>query len=385
MSEITYKEVVLDEIIDFTKAITNGSWFTKTLINDNKGNIPVYGASLEENEASYGFVKDNLTVIKNNKTRKVKYFENCLTWNIDGSVAIFYRKNRFSLSEKVIPLLLLKNREKDIDLNYLKIVISESSKKEGFHFSNKAGKKKLRQLLVKIPFNKKKQEFDLKTQNEMVTIYDAMENNKKILKEKLNYMNEIYVDFLKEEITEFKKFKINELFELYLGDGKYTKEYSVNNEGKYPLYSGKTEGAYAYINEYDYVGKYLTWSKDGLAGYLMYHNGEKFSITNHRGIMILKEKFNNIDLRYIKIILEPIFRKYKKGRMATGEKNEYTTLSKGMIKRINEDIFIPVNKNGKLDLEKQIDIVSKYETIRTIKNEINNKAEELLNVEIEFN
>jgi hypothetical protein len=129
----------------------------------------------------------------------------------------------------------------------------------------------------------------------------------------------------------------------------------------------------------------LTWSKDGLAGYLMYHNGEKFSITNHRGIMILKEKFNNIDLRYIKIILEPIFRKYKKGRMATGEKNEYTTLSKGMIKRINEDIFIPVNKNGKLDLEKQIDIVSKYETIRTIKNEINNKAEELLNVEIEFN
>ena len=47
-----------------------------------------------------------------------------------------------------------------------------------------------------------------------------------------------------------------------------------------------------------YEGEYLTWSKDGLAGYLMYHN-EKFSITNHRGILIPIKECIDIDLKYI--------------------------------------------------------------------------------------
>ena len=69
------KNVPLKEIIDFSKAITNGSAFTKTVINKNKGDIPVYGASKNELEVGYGYVKDNLTIVSKNK-KEIKMVKN---------------------------------------------------------------------------------------------------------------------------------------------------------------------------------------------------------------------------------------------------------------------------------------------------------------------
>lgn len=105
----------LEQIIDFELSKTNGSSFTKSFIDSNKGNVPVYGASLLEEEISYGFVADNL--------EGIKYFDDCLTWNIDGSTAIFYRRGHFSLSEKVIPLIPFKDISALIDLEYLRFAI----------------------------------------------------------------------------------------------------------------------------------------------------------------------------------------------------------------------------------------------------------------------
>lgn len=67
------------------------------------------------------------------------------------------------------------------------------------------------------------------------------------------------------------------------------------------------------VDSFDYDGEYLTWAKDGLAGYMMLHSG-KFSLTGHRGILIPTDNCQNIDLTYIKYVLEPIFRANKKGR-----------------------------------------------------------------------
>ena len=63
MSEIIYKTFILEDIIDFDKCKTNSSSFTKTFINSNKGEIPVYGASKEIDEVGYGYVKDNLKIV----------------------------------------------------------------------------------------------------------------------------------------------------------------------------------------------------------------------------------------------------------------------------------------------------------------------------------
>ena len=72
----------------------------------------VYSASKFPNTVDYGYVKDNL--------QGVKYFENCLTWNIDGSIGkVYNRKGRFSLSEKVIPLIVQKEYTDTLDLLFL--------------------------------------------------------------------------------------------------------------------------------------------------------------------------------------------------------------------------------------------------------------------------
>ena len=187
------------------------------------------------------------------------------------------------------------------------------------------------------------------------------------------------------EVTE-KYLKISELFEIKLGDGKYTKKYCSNkdNQGVFPLYSGKTEGAYAYIKKYDFSGNFLSWSKDGLAGFLMYHENEKFSITNHRGILILREKYSSLNLKYLKILLEPVFRRNIKGRLASQEKNEYTTLSKEMILAIEEGLSIPVDKNGDFDLDVQEEIVRKYELIESRKVELAEKIKQIKAVEVDI-
>lgn len=113
----------------------------------------------------------------------------------------------------------------------------------------------------------------------------------------------------------------------------------------------------------------------------MYHNG-KFSITNHRGILLPTEICKDIDLKYIKIVLEPIFRKNIKGRLGNEGKNEYTTLSKEMINNITDKIPIPINSKGKFDIKKQKEMADKIENINIIKKSLVSKIDELINVNI---
>lgn len=366
MVEVRYKNVVLEEIFDFSEMNTNGSWFTKTLINSNKGDIPVYGASLNEDEVSYGYVKDNLEIESKGVKRTVRYFQDCLTWNIDGSIGLFYRKGRFSLSEKVIPLIVKYKYEDVIDKNFLRFSILAKSKEKNFGFSNKPGKSKLKNISISIPVNEDGS-FDLEQQKEVVKKFEIVEEKKKKLKEKLEYFKDVQIDFMATENSKYKEYKVSDIFDICLGDGKYTKSYSAQNIGEFPLYSGQTDGEYANINSYDYDGSYLTWAKDGLAGYIMYHDNEKFSITNHRGILLLKDKYSNLNLEFLKIILEPIFRKNIKGRLGTQEKNEYTTLSKEMILDLKDKLKIPINNDGMFDFEKHSEIVSKYKAIEEMK------------------
>lgn len=373
------KEVKLKEIIDFSKSSTNGSIFTKTLINKNKGCIPVYGASKNEEDIGYGYVKDNLVILnKNKKEIAIKYFENCLTWNIDGSVGIFYRKGRFSLSEKVIPLMVYDDLKPVIDNNYLKFAILNSDEIKNFGFSNKAGKAKLSNIIIKIPIDANGR-YDITVQNKIANIYQRIKNRKENLALKQNEIEKINVQLL--DNINFCKVKITDLFIPTLGDGKYTKEECIRKRGSYPVYSGNTVEAFEYIDEFCYDGEYLTWSKDGLAGYIMHHN-EKFSITNHRGILIPKENVKNINLHYIKLVLEPIFRKNIKGRLGLKEKNEYTTLSKDMIKEIEDKIPIPINEEGEYDLEKQKEIADKIDNVNKIKKRIIEEIENLINMDI---
>lgn len=361
----------LDEIIDFSLSKTNGSNFTKSFIQEHKGDVPVYGASLNEKEVTYGYVQDNLSGIK--------YFDNCLTWNIDGSTGVFLREGHFSLSEKVIPLIPFKNIRSLIDLNYLKYAIMFSKEYSEFGFSNKAGKNKLKKIKVPFPILEDGG-FDLEKQKELAQKYKDVEEKKKILLDKIEDMKKYKIIFELNN-TKYKEVYIKDLFTPKNGNSIYTKEWCQNHQGHIPLYSGNTQGAFQYIDTADYDGEYITWAKDGLAGYMLYHNG-KFSLTGHRGILIPTKNAENIDLKYMKYVIEPIFRNKIKGRLGINGKNEYTTLNSTMIKNIKEKIIIPIKDNGDFDLEKQRELAQKYAALDTYKQNIYNQIKELVNISI---
>jgi type I restriction-modification system DNA methylase subunit len=155
---INKRALNIDNIFDLSVK-TNSSKFTKAFINKHKGNIPVYSASKFSDSVDYGYVQDNL--------KNVKYFENCLTWNIDGSIGqAHFRKGRFSLSEKVIPLIIKGFLVNSLDIEFLKYSIEFEFSKHFFGFNNKAGKGKIKNIKIDIPLNDQG-DFDLRLQREI--------------------------------------------------------------------------------------------------------------------------------------------------------------------------------------------------------------------------
>lgn len=162
-----------------------------------------------------------------------------------------------------------------------------------------------------------------------------------------------------------------------------SKPYCKEHIGEYPVYSGSTTGdIFGSIDNYKYEGEYLTWVIDGLAGYVM-KLSEKFSITCHRGILIPTKQCKNIDLLYVKYMIEPIFRKRARGRIGINGKNEYTALKPTHIINYNDSILIPVDESGEYDLETQKDLARKYATIETIKNNIYKQVKDLTDIIVE--
>lgn len=132
-------------------------------------------------------------------------------------------------------------------------------------------------------------------------------------------------------------------------------------------------------NEYVYDGKYLSSSINGIAGVLTILEG-KFSTNADRVVFI--PKVENINLVYVKNILEPILRNKNKGRKGIKEKNEFTKLTPSMIE--DEMIPIPYDVYGEVFLEKQSIIAAKYKTIDMIKKEIESRLSELININLFF-
>ena len=350
MKTIKYLNLELSDIIDFSKSKTNKSNFTKKFIYDNRGNIPVYGASKYENIPSYGFIAD--------KIETVKYFEDCLTWNIDGSLGCFFREGKFSLSEKVIPLYLKKEYEDKIDLNFLSYMLVKKARDYGFNRYYKPNQTRIKKIIVEIPINDD-DSFDL---NEQIRIANKYKHilyiQEKIMSYK-NLLNNIVLKISPNNVH-YSKVDINNFFDIFKGNSLYTKKYISDNNGKYPVYSGATEndGLIGYISKYDWDTNnkdWLTWTTDGIyAGTVFVRNG-KFSMNPHCGLLKPKKQFyyENLDIEYIAYYLNIVLPNY-----AVGDINKRVTKSinlngKDMV--IGETIIIPM-ANKILDMIKSMAI-----------------------------
>lgn len=171
-----------------------------------------------------------------------------------------------------------------------------------------------------------------------------------------------------------KNLPVSTVFDVAIGDSLITKTWCKDHPGLFPVYSGMTTGLYENVDSYTYDGDYLTWSKDGLAGYIMEHDSERFSITNHRGLLALKPAFaGTVSLRYARYTLESRFRERRVGRLADGERNEYTTLNKTAVEHVC--LPLPMLSDGVTpDIERQRKYASKVDKVEKLRAALNEKS-----------
>ena len=374
------------DLFDLTVS-TNSSKFTKTFVKENPGDIPVYGAS-SDNLPSYGYVKDNAVIVDRDGKREfpVRYFENCLTYNIDGLAGyIFYHEGRFSLSEKVRPLVIREEYASEVNPLYLKQVLepifrSHVKGRKGENGKNeytKLNTSMIKNLEVVLPLTSSGK-IDLEKQNQIV------QNSQTILEMKKNIEKQGYqfiqsnLDFNSNGVP-YIYITLANLFDLKRGSSKYTKKYCLDNKGKYPVYSANNSVPLGYRNDFDFDGCYATISVNGIAGKITLIDN-KFSLNADRMILIPKQEKTNID--YIAYNLEPLLRQQVKGRSGENGRNEYTKIERNVI--LDTKIPIPFNRFGEIDLEIQKDIVEKNYKLKNIKTVLGEEVEKLLQFELKF-
>ncbi|HEC88579.1 MAG TPA: N-6 DNA methylase [Thermoplasmata archaeon] len=189
----------------------------------------------------------------------------------------------------------------------------------------------------------------------------------------------------------FKNEKLTDLFEIKQGNSFYTKKRIIENkwEGDIPVYSSNTKNNgllikihEKWIKEEDkYYNYCLTWAIDGDAGTIFIRNPDNkenkkekrflFTANNHCGILIPKTQ--DLDLEYVKVVLQPIF--YQKTKCYNNKKlgtNQITDI----------EIPIPIKDDGSYDIDKQREIAEKYRKLEEIKNNLIKRLEELKEIEV---
>ena len=109
---VAFKALEIESIFE----IPSIKGISKGFIDKNQGEIPVYGGKILEEPV--GYVQDNLI--------GVKYFDNCLAWNRNGSTGyVFWHKHRFSTTDDHRPLILKPEYVDKINLDYTRYVIEQ--------------------------------------------------------------------------------------------------------------------------------------------------------------------------------------------------------------------------------------------------------------------
>jgi len=357
-SRLLMKEIKIGVLFDFPE--TN-SKITKDFCNRNKGIIPVYASSKDET-STLGYIPDNL--------KGVKYYENCLSWNRNGSVGyVFIRNHKFTTNEDHRAMLIKKEYKNKLDKLYLKFEIEKKLLLLGFSFLNKCGVVKIKSVSIEIPIDKKGG-FDVLRQKELAAKYNKLQEVKTNLGVMYEDISNIKVDLSEKEKT--KEILASVLLAPRKGDAKYTHAYIRNHKGEFPVYSSQTtnQGVIGRIDSFDYNEECLTWTTDGIhAGTVFYRNG-KFSMTTHCGALFLRDRYKGkVDLKYILYQLSLYLKDY-----ATGEGNKRVTVE--VIDKV--PIKILVDGNGEPDLIEQRKLADKFIEIENIKSHLNKEFLEII-------
>ena len=293
-----------------------------------------------------------------------------IIWGIDGNFDfnIIDSGSQFTITDHC-GAIKIKNSK--IDPYYLAYVLRKIKHVYGFDRGLRASLKNMKKVKLEIPVDKNS-EFDLIEQRMIADKFTFLNDVQKDIRRKsieiLNY--NIKID-LKDHVM--CDFLLDEILTPIKGKSKYTKKYGDTHKGDYPVFSASSNAPLTRIDTFDYDGEYLSWSTNGFAGTVTILSG-KFSINGDRGILLPKQE--NIDIRYLKYILQPIFRRLAKGRKGDRGEDEFTKLYPSMINTVQ--IPFPIDENGEIILSAQQEIANKYTTVEQYKSEIINKLNSLI-------
>ena len=358
------------KVTDIFEVVRGSGKYTKSYAQMHNGEYPLYSGNTTSTFAlidSYDYSKP------------------CLSWVIDGLAGyIMVHNEPFSATNH---RGLLFPKVDGIDLEYVKYVLQpifRERKKGRIGVNGQNEYTSLPPFMVKdvefdIPVNQDGS-FDIITQNEFAQKYLRLNEAVGTINQQKMNLESIQV-VLDSESYSYGYFQLNQVLYTAKGKSKYTKKYGSLHKGSYPVYSASSQIPLTYIDSFDYDGKYITWSTNGFAGTILVLDG-RFSINGDRGILIPKDERTDIDLDYLKYVLEPIFRELAKGRKGDNGQDEFTKLYPSMI----DDIMIPfpVNGNGEICLPKQKEIAKQYIAINQCKNDIIKQLDNLISQKIEL-
>lgn len=294
-----------------------------------------------------------------------------MTWNIDGSVGkVFIRKGRFSLSEKVIPLILFSQYKNHLNVYYLKYSIEQEAKKIDFCFTNKAGKSRFSKMIISIPIDATGL-FSLQAQQYIVEQHNIVAELKAQAQEYEQVLKELRVTLDDFSPTQSKDVKIGDIFDLPAIKG-VTKSFIEVNKGNIPVYGGKEdEEPIGYIKDnlpnVAYFENGLAWNRGGSVGYVFYHKNRFATNDNHRP-MIIKEKYASLlDIEYMRYAMENVL-------LSQGFKWDKTASKE---KVGNLLINIPVTLTGEFDIEKQREIIEVHKKVEDTKKLIQEELKKI--------
>ena len=357
-------EKTIDEICSIAKR--NGS-LTMETINKMPGQFPVYAASVG---IAIGYINSYL----NDEPAIIIP----TAGNGTAGKAYVVTDKFYTIGANAVGFIPAKN----IDINYLFFQLKNilSSLVKGESFKN-ISQRMIKKIKIIIPIKDDKT-FDLEEQQRLSGIYYEIERQKQNLLIKIFEVQELLIHIDEEDGIEYEYVPLNSLITHHNGNASFTKTWCQEHKGAYPIYSANNLEPIAYVDTFDYDGEYLTYSKNGCAGYITIING-RFSANGDRCVLSINEEYvGKIYLLYLKYYLEPIFRSNKKGRLGAFGKNEFTKLNSTMIKGLNITVPIPLAFDGSYDFEKQREIADRYKQIDEIKQGLINKITQLTSISV---
>lgn len=354
MSKVRLIEKNLIEIFDYHRGKR------LTVSNRLPGNIPFVTA---------GYKNNGVAELIGNKG--IEKYKNAIT--IDMFCNCMWQEKTFACDDNILVLI----NDEILSADTAEYFITQIEKaKEFFGFGYQYRQKDLMKHKISIPVREDNSiDIDAIRMFSM-SLSNIKEQRNKIL-EKLDRINAVSVLIPESKGIVWKDLTLNELFQsISRGKSKYTKTYCKEHHGDYPVYSANNNEPLAYKNDYDYDGRCLTISINGIAGVTTIIDG-KFSTTADRVVCVPKE---NVSIDYIKHIAEPFLRDKSKGRVGDKGKNEFTKLTPDMIKKVK--IPMPLNEDGTYNIGIQTEYADKYDLIDRIKEDITTKVKNLLDVAV---